>query len=171
MLKKTIIFFIQLLLFLNMNNVLSQERRTSNRIKIIVTADSTVHAAVETYIKRELQALKAVILTDENPDWVLNFNAILAKDQFGMRLGIVISMVISETFMMPYAVKSLYPEKKDIQDFVEDYFSGQAMYLSNHLYTDSVKNLPKLCKSVVNDFNIFYFEKYQEIYRPDNVEK
>ena len=119
-------------------------------VSISVSADKNIENKIKSYIGRELRSLGDVVITDENPDWILDIAAIEIKNKNNFLTGIALSEVILKPFrnkLIKHLVSS--KAKKEVDIMTSDLY----FFETHSLRLGTPDGLRDICNSIVADFD------------------
>lgn len=153
-------FSVFFLLFFTVS-VCAQERPNRIAVSVSIGAGDPLHDQVASYIKRELRAMKDVIVTDDQPRYTLMVTVMPAM--FGNTTR---GVFLSVTFLASLNANGLYalcPEINSIdRAIVAARTKGVLLYIQQSCQTGSLEDLKAMCERVVASFDTYALEPYRQ---------
>ncbi|MBO2568535.1 hypothetical protein [Shewanella algae] len=122
----------------------------SGRVQVSVSASDTIKGKIESYLSRELRSLGDVVVTDDNPRWILSIVALESESKSGYKTGVELSVVILEPFNNQFVV-NMVPEKS--KDLVSGMTSSLYSYSGHWLRVGAPEDLRSICNGIIADFD------------------
>lgn len=136
------------------------------RVRVDVTADKDIKGRIESYIKKDLQSLHDVTVTNEDAAWRLGILALSIPGDGDGHLT-----VLSVTITNPISYQAF---SETLKDKYKQMFTNKTGYID--FYIDnwlrvSDEDLAVICSEIVADFNSQYLEQIRQLQLNENVEK
>lgn len=122
----------------------------SGRVSVSVSANDDIKGKIESYISRELRSLGDIVVTDDNPRWILSIVALESTTKSGYKSGIEISVVILEPFDNSLVISQVNEKSKE---FVSTMTSGLHSFSGQWLRVGAPEDLRSICNGIVADFD------------------
>jgi len=132
----------------------------SGRVQVVVDANENIKAEIESYISRELRSLGDIIVTDDEPRWILDILAIESKKTGDYTTGIVLSIVILEPYNNKFLIEQVNPKYK-ADALLET--MGLSEYTAHSVRTGPTDSLRNICNEVVADFDSKHLKQAREM--------
>jgi hypothetical protein len=125
----------------------------NGRVSVSVTADNlNVKNEIESNISRELRSLGDIIVTHDQPGWLLSIVAKETTNQRGDKTGYAISTTVLEPFQRKYMLDAV-----NVDDKTKDLlFKGTAnlyYYINQWISLGGPDDLKNMCNSLVAKFD------------------
>lgn len=134
----------------------------SARVSVVVSADNNIKPKVESYIDRELRSLGDVVVTDDNPDWILNIVALESKTKGGYESGVVLSVVALKSFDKEAVMSTVSARNKG---WVSDAISNLHEFSSHSLRIGAPEELRSICSGIVADFDTKFLQPQRKYWQ------
>jgi len=137
----------------------------SGRVSVSISANDNIKGQIESYISRELRSLGDVIVTDDNPDWVLHIVALEPTSKGGNKVGIILSVVITRPFKsngLNVLLIVLREVKKNEREILSSMTADLNSIASHEIRVGSPEDLRNMCNSIVADFDTDQIKPFRE---------
>jgi len=134
----------------------------SGRVQVLVSASDSIKGKIESYLSRELRSLGDIVVTDDNPRWILSVVALEAESKGGFKTGVDLSVVILESFNNQYVV-NVTPEKS--KKLVSVMTSSLYSYTGHWLRVGAPEDLRSMCNGIIADFDSSELKKARDIWQ------
>jgi hypothetical protein len=122
----------------------------SGRVQVSVSANESIKGKIESYLSRELRSLGDVVVTDDNPRWILSVVALESESKSGYKTGVDLSVVILEPFNNQFFV-DMVPEKS--KELASSMTSSLYSYSGHWLRVGAPEDLRSICNGIIADFD------------------
>lgn len=134
----------------------------SGRVSVSVSASDNIKGEIESYISRELRSLGDIVVTDDNPRWILSIVALESTTKGGYKSGIELSIVILEPFDNSYLLNQVNETSKEL---ISTMTSGLHSYSGHWLRVGSPEDLRSICNGIVADFDTQHIKPSRELWQ------
>jgi hypothetical protein len=122
----------------------------SAKVSVSVTAQDNIKGLIESYIGRELRSLGDIVVSDDNPRWIISILAIEQASRSGQKLGVVMSTAITESFDNGLILDKVSADRKEIVSFLT---TGLCHVSGHWINTGATDELRLLCDQTVAQFD------------------
>lgn len=130
----------------------------SGRVSVSVNANENIKGEIESYISRELRSLGDIIVTDNNPRWVLNIVALEVSTKGGYKSGVLLSIVILEPFDSSLLMDLVGDKNKQNKQLIYVMTLDLYSFSGHWLRVGAPEDLRKICNAIVADFDTEYIK-------------
>jgi len=134
----------------------------AGRVQVAVSASDSIKGKIESYLSRELRSLGDIVITDDNPRWILSVVALEAESKGGYKTGVVLSVVILEPFNNQFVV-NMVPEKT--KELVSGMTSSLFSYSGHWLRMGAPEDLRSICNGIIADFDSIELKSARDLWQ------
>ena len=132
------------------------------KVKVAVSGSDNIKGEIKSFISRGLRSLGDVIVTDNNPDWLLSIVELETSTKNGYKSEVTLSVVILVPYDNKYILNEVSEEsKKYISLSTSDLYS----FKEHWLRVCSSEDLRNLCNGIVADFDTEYIKYARNIWQ------
>jgi len=134
----------------------------SSKVFISVSGEDNIKDEVESYISQELISLGDIIVTDKEPDWIIEIIAIEVKTKSGPKSGVDLSIVLLKPFNNQIIVNLVSKESKE---WVSSQTSDLYRISRHWIEIGAPEDLRSICNDIVADFNSHYIQPARDLWQ------
>lgn len=122
----------------------------STRVSVSVTAGQELKGKIEKCISKELSSHGDIIVTTDDPRWILDIIAAETTTKGGHKVSMDLSIVIMAPFDNKFVLKQVDAKYKE---WVSTVTSDLYTYSGHWLRVGPPENLGSMCRGIVSDFD------------------
>ena len=137
----------------------------SGRVSVSVSANDNIKGKIESYISRELRSLGDIIVTDDNPRWILRIVALESTTKGGYKSGIDISVVILKPFNNDLIISIISQVDEKSKEVVSLLTSNLYSFSDHSLRVGAPEDLRSICSGIVADFDTQHIKPARDFWQ------
>ncbi len=139
----------------------------SAKVSVQIIADDEIRSQAESYSKRELRSIGDVVITEDEPRWVLDILITELKMKSGYTTGVAMSVVILDQFDNGFIAQ--YDIQQGVKELLLKVTKGLSFYPDHWLRVGSTEELRQMCNKLISDFDSKHLEQSRKIHQ--NIKK
>ena len=132
------------------------------RVQVSVSASDSIKGKIESYLSRELRSLGDIVVTDDNPRWLLSIVALESESKGGYKTGVDLSVVILKPFNNQLLIDNAPEKSKEAISFLT---SSLYSYSDHWLLMGAPEELRSICNRIIADFDSRYLNESRKVWR------
>lgn len=129
-------------------------------VGVDVSGNDSVKNRVVSYVGRELRSLGDVTVANDHPDYELSLIVLKTSNIQGFNTGYTIGTSVSTKFYNQYVVQAAQQKYKKV---VSSSTSNLYIFTESYLNTGSPKELRKICRQIVANFDTDVLQKQRDM--------